>query len=290
MLSAKSFIYRSGYLDIGEDKHIFMWFFESRRNPKKDPVTLWLSMSSFQFGQFQVILYPYLTNLGFPLPSSPLDINDFQLNVRIDGGPGCSSTTGLLFELGPCLISANGTKTVYNPYSWNEVSNMIFLDQPVNVGFSYTEGKQVLTTPDAAVDVYAFLQLFMKSFPEYSTQDFNIAGESYGGHYIPNFASYIHERKVKVENGDKSLTINAKESHLPINLKSLLIGNGLTEPFTQFASVPEYACRPSEHAFLDESSCTSMRTKVPTCQRLQSYCYDSPSRFTCEQLFSFYMF
>lgn len=158
---------------------------------------------------------------------------------------------------------------------------MIFLDQPVNVGFSYTEGKQVLTTPDAAVDVYAFLQLFMKSFPEYSTQDFNIAGESYGGHYIPNFASYIHERKVKVENGDKSLTVQAKESHLPINLKSILIGNGLTEPYTQFASVPEYACAPSEHAFLDESSCTSMRTKVPTCQRLQSYCYDSPSRFTC---------
>lgn len=159
---------------------------------------------------------------------------------------------------------------------------MIFLDQPVNVGYSYTEGKQVLTTPEAAVDVYAFLQLFMKSFPEYSTQDFNIAGESYGGHYIPNFASYIHERKVKVEAGDKALTTQAKESHLPINLKSLLIGNGLTEPYTQFASVPEYACAPSEHAFLDESSCTSMRNKVPTCQRLQSYCYDSPSRFTCE--------
>lgn len=201
-----------------------------------------------------------------------------------DGGPGCSSTTGLLFELGPCLISANGTETVYNPYSWNEVSNMIFLDQPVNVGFSYTEGKQVLTTPDAAVDVYAFLQLFMKSFPDWSHQEFNIAGESYGGHYIPNFASYIHERKVKVEAGDEALTVQAKETHLPINLKSILIGNGLTEPFTQFASVPEYACAPSEHAFLDESSCTSMRTKVPTCQRLQSYCYDSPSRFTCECL------
>lgn len=197
-----------------------------------------------------------------------------------DGGPGCSSSTGLLFELGPCLIAANGTKTVYNPYSWNEVSNMIFLDQPVNVGYSYTEGSQVLNTPDAAVDVYAFLQLFLKSFPEYSKQDFNIAGESYGGHYIPNFASYIHQQKTKVEQGDKDLTIFAKEEHQPINLKSLLIGNGLTDPYLQFASVPEYACD-SKHAFLDDASCTSMKNKVPTCQRLESYCYDNPSRFTC---------
>jgi cathepsin A (carboxypeptidase C) len=159
---------------------------------------------------------------------------------------------------------------------------MIFLDQPVNVGYSYTEGSQVLTTPEAAVDVYAFLQLFMKSFPDWSKQEFNIAGESYGGHYIPNFASYIHEQKTKVEQGVAELTTLAKEEHAPINLKSILIGNGLTDPYTQFASVPEYACAPSKYAFVDESSCTSIKNKVPTCQRLQSYCYDSPSRFSCK--------
>jgi cathepsin A (carboxypeptidase C) len=167
----------------------------------------------------------------------------------VDGGPGCSSTTGLLFELGPCLITANGTGTVFNPYSWTEHSNMIFLDQPVNVGYSYTEGQQVLTTPEASKDVYAFLQLFMKTFPEYSSQEFNIAGESYAGTYIPNFASHIFEEQKKLD--------TAKSDHARINLKSVLIGNGLSDPYYQFASVPEYACAPSKHAFVDESQCTT---------------------------------
>lgn len=94
----------------------------------------------------------------------------------LNGGPGCSSSTGLLFELGPCSISDNGKNTTFNPYSWNTHSNIVFLDQPVNVGYSYGEGS-VNNSPVAGKDVYAFIELFINRFSEYSEKPFHLAAE-----------------------------------------------------------------------------------------------------------------
>jgi len=72
------------------------------------------------------------------------------------------SVAGLFFELGPCSIKNEGKNTTYNPYSWNEKANMIFLDSPIGVGYSYAEnGESVNNSVDTAKDVYAFLQLFV---------------------------------------------------------------------------------------------------------------------------------
>ncbi|KAK5081985.1 hypothetical protein LTR05_007127 [Lithohypha guttulata] len=213
----------SGYLDDNEnDKHLFYWFFESRNDPKNDPVVLWLN-----------------------------------------GGPGCSSLTGLFLELGPSRIDKN-LNLVYNPYSWNRNASVIFLDQPVNVGFSYS-GSSVSNTVAASKDVYALLTLFFKQFPEYATQDFHIAGESYAGHYIPVFASEIQSHK-----------------NTNINLKSVLIGNGLTDGLTQYEYYRPMACGDGGWpAVLDEQSCQSMDNALPRCQSLIQNCYDSESVWSC---------
>ncbi|KIO24205.1 hypothetical protein M407DRAFT_77252 [Tulasnella calospora MUT 4182] len=226
----------SGYLDIDDDKHLFFWFFESRKNPEEAPLVLWLN-----------------------------------------GGPGCSSTTGLLFELGPCNIADQGRDTTYNKYGWNEFANMIFLDQPVNVGFSYGD-RTINNTPAAAEDVYAFLQIFLDGFPKYSKTSFSVAAESYGGHYAPHIASTIHKKNVAL----KAKSFTNTKSKL-INLNSVLIGNGLTEPYTQMASVPKQACDGPYPIYDDPDGpqCQSLRSKVPTCQRLIKSCYNFNSRFTC---------
>ncbi|KAJ7072804.1 carboxypeptidase C [Mycena amicta] len=226
----------SGYLDIAEDKHLFFWFFESRSSPSEDPLVLWLN-----------------------------------------GGPGCSSSTGLLFELGPCSIANEGRNTTFNPHSWNSNANMIFLDQPVNVGFSYAEeGTSVNNSPLAGKDVYAFLELFLQRFPEYSKQAFHLSGESYAGTYIPHIASAIWQ-------GNQQLAAAPTPSLKKINLESLLIGNGQTDPYVQMGTVAEYACEGPYPIYDDPEGpqCAALRSKVPTCQRMLKSCYSYNSRFTC---------
>lgn len=112
----------------------------------------------------------------------------------MNGGPGCSSFTGLLQELGPCLAQPNGEPPVYNPHAWNSNASVIFLDQPVDVGFSWSDDgdKGIYTTEAAARDFYAFVQILFEAYKDtFGSSDFHIAGESYAGRYIPLFADHV---------------------------------------------------------------------------------------------------
>ncbi|KAL2752664.1 hypothetical protein ACRALDRAFT_1072539 [Sodiomyces alcalophilus JCM 7366] len=181
----------------------------------------------------------------------------------LNGGPGCSSLTGLFLELGPSSIN-DKIEVVNNEWSWNNNASVIFLDQPVNVGYSYS-GSSVTNTVAAGKDVYALLTLFFHQFPEYAKQDFHIAGESYAGHYIPAFASEILSHK------DRN-----------INLKSLLIGNGLTDGLTQYPHYRPMACGDGGYpAVLSESECQAMDNALPRCLGLIKSCYDSGSVWSC---------
>jgi cathepsin A (carboxypeptidase C) len=171
--------------------------------------------------------------------------------------------TGLFLELGPARVNEHQALD-FNPYSWNSNASVIFLDQPVNVGFSYS-GSSVSTTTAAGKDVYALLTLFFKQFPEYATQDFHIAGESYAGHYIPAFAHEIMSHK-----------------KTNINLKSVLIGNGLTDGLTQYAYYKPMACGDGGWpAVVGKGGCQSMENALPRCQSLISGCYESNSVWSC---------
>lgn len=181
----------------------------------------------------------------------------------INGGPGCSSLTGLFLELGPASIDED-LNLKSNPYSWNSNASVIFLDQPVNTGFSYSGGS-VSNTIAAGKDVYALLTLFFKQYPEYAHQDFHIAGESYAGHYIPVFTAEILSHRKR-----------------NINLKSVLIGNGLTDGLTQYEYYRPMACGEGGWpAVLGESECQSMDNALPRCQSLIESCYSSESVWSC---------
>ncbi|KQK02237.1 hypothetical protein BRADI_2g00262v3 [Brachypodium distachyon] len=70
------------------------------------------------------------------------------LVLWLNGGPGCSSVGyGASEELGAFRISPDGTTLVPNPYSWNKMANMLFLDSPAGVGYSYSNTTSDLFTP-----------------------------------------------------------------------------------------------------------------------------------------------
>jgi cathepsin A (carboxypeptidase C) len=188
------------------------------------------------------------------------------LLLWLNGGPGCSSLTGLFMELGPCSVDDTGNHTIHNPHSWNNRANIIFLDQPANVGFSYGAGTK--TSDAAAGDVFVFLQLFLEAFQQYQGLPFHVFGESYGGHYVPAIGRVFRDR-------------GREEDMIPIFLESVGIGNGLVDPLVQYKYYPDMACNSTYEPVLPESECSAMRNAYPTCAQLISPCYRFPNAFTC---------
>ncbi|KAI9205610.1 Alpha/Beta hydrolase protein [Polychytrium aggregatum] len=196
------------------------------------------------------------------------------LVLWLNGGPGCSSLTGLFMELGPCRVNEGGQGTTLNPYSWNNKANVIFLDQPVNVGFSYADGgKQTSTTVEAAADVFAFLQLFLGSNEKYIDLPFHVTGESYAGHYVPAIGKVIADHNNEAGPDETEI--------LPINLASLAIGNGLTDPLNQYSAYADMAEDEKYGPILDADVIQDMRNKFPTCRTLINSCYKYQTPFTC---------
>jgi cathepsin A (carboxypeptidase C) len=143
----------SGYLDIKDTKlqnvthHMHYFFFPSQENVSSDPLLFWFN-----------------------------------------GGPGCSSLLGALYEHGPFLVHDAFGMLMYNKYSWNRKASVVYIESPSEVGFSYMDNKpKNYTWTDDAVAVLnrdAVLEFF-SVFTEFKNRKTYIAGESYGGIYVP---------------------------------------------------------------------------------------------------------
>jgi cathepsin A (carboxypeptidase C) len=117
--------------------------------------------------------------------------------------------------------------------------------------------------------------MFLHRFPKYAKAPFHLAAESYGGTYAPNIANVIF-------NQNKQLAAISNANLVHINLASIVLANGLTDPYIQSASVPDYVCDGPYPVYSpDHPQCAALRAKVPTCQRLIKMCYDTNSRFPC---------
>uniref|UniRef100_A0A2N9J3L9 Carboxypeptidase n=1 Tax=Fagus sylvatica TaxID=28930 RepID=A0A2N9J3L9_FAGSY len=184
--------------------------------------------------------------------------DSLPLLLWLNGGPGCSSLAyGAMQELGPFRVHSDG-KTLYrNKFSWNYAANVLFLESPAGVGFSYSNSTSDYNKNGdrrTAADNYVFLLNWLERFSEYKNRDFYISGESYAGHYVPQLAHTI-------------LYHNKKANKTIINLKGIIIGNAVINDETDERGIFDYL---GTHAIISDQDL----------YQIQKYCNFSPNAST----------
>eukprot|EP00039_Didymoeca_costata_P018723 m.334701 g.334701 ORF g.334701 m.334701 type:complete len:473 (+) comp17413_c0_seq1:23-1441(+) len=167
----------SGYLNVSSTKRLHYWLVEAESNPDTAPTVLWLN-----------------------------------------GGPGCSSLDGFIYEHGPFRLNPdNASELVKFDYNWNQLANMLYLEAPVGVGFSYSSNADDYKCSDnsTAEDNLHAVEAFFSLFPEFKNNDFFITGESYAGVYVPTLAEAI-------------VFAMQQKSYTGAPLKGIAVGNGCT--------------------------------------------------------------
>ncbi|CAK8576176.1 unnamed protein product [Lathyrus sativus] len=182
---------------------------------------------------------------------------DAPVVIWLTGGPGCASELALFYENGPFIIN-NDLSLSLNDYGWDKGSNIIFVDQPIGTGFSYSSDENDIPTDGSGVsnDLYAFLQAFFKEHPELVKNEFYITGESYAGHYIPALASRVHKG-------------NKNKEGIIINFKGFAIGNGLTNPEIQYQAYTQFAV---DNKLITKEDQANINKLIPNCVAATKNC------------------
>jgi carboxypeptidase C (cathepsin A) len=157
------------------------------------------------------------------------------LVIWLNGGPGASSLFGLFTEMGPLRLKTSGGIYVENEKTWTNRTSVLYLDQPIGTGYSFTDNYYKIPQTEEAVTIhfYRFLQKFFILHNELVDKRLYIIGESYAGKYIPNMARFILEENDKISKGTSH---NQK-----LNLKKIAIGNGLFDAKYQRAARKDLA-------------------------------------------------
>jgi len=174
-----------------------------------------------------------------------------------NGGPGCSGFNGFLEENGPFRPNEQGTLDI-NSFSWNREVNMVFVEQPVGVGFSKMNKNRVNYSDSmAANNNHDFITGFFARYPELYKRPFYLSSESYGGHYLPTLAK------------------NLVDNPIPnVDFRGFLVGNPLTYlPYRDVGEIYTYwghqlVPMPITDEWMDRN-CSYITENDPRCSTLE---------------------
>lgn len=177
----------------------------------------WPGVNFDQYAGYVTVSEEHGRELFYYFVESPYEAASKPLLLWLNGGPGCSSLGyGAMTELGPFRVNPDGKTLSRNKHAWNNLANVIFLESPAGVGFSYasnnSDNNNNVGDRRTAEDTYVFLLSWLERFPEYKGREFYVAGESYGGHYVPQLATVIE-------------FVNELHDSTVINLRGIFVGN-----------------------------------------------------------------
>ncbi|CAD8053118.1 unnamed protein product [Paramecium sonneborni] len=147
---------------------------------------------------------------------------DDNFILWLNGGPGCASLMHIFQNVGPYHVYKKGD----NDYSikkgentWNKVAHVIFIDQPFDVGLSYSNPNLNVDSSDlAGLYLVEFFRIFFEYRPQFKQTKFYVFGVSFGGHYVPAVGAAL------------------AKSNLEMNFQGIAFGNGWTDALLQYQS------------------------------------------------------
>lgn len=188
----------------------------------------------------------------FPSRSNP---ETDPLVFWFQGGPGCSSLTGLFFEQGPFSIkNAGDQQATLRPVAWNQKANIVFLDNPLGTGFSEAvEGEEPQNREDVQRDILEFFKKWfqLSDFKSFKGRDLYITGESYAGHWVPYISNALYHSK----NPD-------------INIKGLAIGNGWINSIDTYNNYPDFGALHPEQTDVTQEKYKEIKPVADLCSHI----------------------
>lgn len=254
----------SGYLTVGTDMNMWFWLYVAPYDyPKELALTMRVASRHAQ------TLRPRRWQHG-SMAALAVQGKNLQAHLLEDVYSQFSSMIGLFQENGPCHFVNGASTPSLNPYSFNSYANMLYIDQPIGVGFSYGTDS-VTSTVTAAPYVWKLLQAFYAQFPQYENRNFGIFTESYGGHYGPEFADYFEQQ-------------NAANAGEKINLVALGVNNGWFDATLQEKAYISFARNNSYYPIItsDSSANSYLNTYNTQCLPALNACKSSGSNADCQ--------
>ncbi|XP_077563808.1 venom serine carboxypeptidase-like isoform X2 [Haemaphysalis longicornis] len=180
------------------------------------------------YSGFITVNAEFNSNLFFWFVPSLTDPKNAPVLLWLQGGPFASSLLGFFVEHGPYSVPSDFTEATFRPMTWTNRYSVLYVDQPVGTGFSFTDDEAGYSRnlTDVGRDMLEFLQQFFTLFDDLAQNEFYITGESYGGKYVPAVGAAVHK--------------NAALMRVKINFRGIAYGNGFTDPVNML-EVGEFA-------------------------------------------------